>query len=110
YMTTHGFNRGYQAYLGQDGKKGMGRRGGEDHYANFIRAVRARDRNLLTAEIGEGHISAALCHLANAAFRVQRALRFDPESQHIIGDTEADDIIQGKTRKYRAPFTVPEEV
>ena len=110
YMTTHGFNRGYQAYLGRDGQKGKGRRGGEDHYANFIQAVRARDRNLLNAEIEEGHISAALCHLANAAFRVQRALRFDPATQCVIGDPEADGIIQGKARAYRAPFTVPEEI
>ena len=39
--------------------------GADSHYENFIKAVRSQNRSDLTAEIEEGHLSAALCHLAN---------------------------------------------
>jgi len=44
--------------------------GGAGHELNFIDAIRAGDRNQLSCEIGEGHLSTAMCHLANIAFRV----------------------------------------
>src|SRR5262245_34643448 len=39
--------------------------GGGDHFGNFIRAVRSRRREDLHADILEGHLSSALCHLGN---------------------------------------------
>src|SRR5688572_27026567 len=44
--------------------------------ANFLSAVRSRRRADLTGDIEEGHLSAALCHLANASYRTGRALDF----------------------------------
>ena len=44
--------------------------GAESHYENFIKAVRSRNRADLNAEIEEGHLSAALCHLANISQRL----------------------------------------
>lgn len=44
--------------------------GGSGHVQNFINAVRSRKCEDLNAEIEEGHISSALCHLANASYRV----------------------------------------
>jgi predicted dehydrogenase len=49
--------------------------GGQDHQANFIRAVRSRRRNDLRADILEGHISATLCHMANISYRLGREVR-----------------------------------
>jgi len=43
---------------------------GQSHQANFIDAVRNRDRGRLHAEIEDGHLSSALCHMANTAYRV----------------------------------------
>jgi len=43
--------------------------GGAGHQANFIEAVRNRDRSILQAEIQEGHISTVLCHMANMSYR-----------------------------------------
>lgn len=43
---------------------------GAGHARNFVDAVRARDRKLLTAEVEIGHQSAAWCNLANIACRV----------------------------------------
>jgi predicted dehydrogenase len=48
-------------------------RGGGDHYANFVAAVRAGDARLLTADVETGHRSAALCHLGNDSIRAGRA-------------------------------------
>ena len=46
--------------------------GGGGHQANFIRAVRSRKVGDLAADILEGHISAALCHMANISYRLAR--------------------------------------
>ncbi|MGC9328847.1 MAG: Gfo/Idh/MocA family protein, partial [Candidatus Hinthialibacter sp.] len=113
YMTTYGFNqRGYQTYLGSKREKGKSRRSEEGilHFENFIQAVRSRRMDDLTAEIEEGHISASHCHLANAAYRVQETLRFDPKSGHVTNHELADAIIRDADRDYRKPFTIPDTI
>jgi len=42
--------------------------GEEDHFANFIKAVRSRKPDDLHAEILEGHLSSALCHTGNISY------------------------------------------
>jgi predicted dehydrogenase len=42
-------------------------KGASDHFANFIDAVRSRKRENLHADIEEGHVSAALCHVGNVS-------------------------------------------
>jgi predicted dehydrogenase len=46
--------------------------GGEEHPANFVACMRSRKHGDLHAEIEQGHISAALCHMANASYRLSR--------------------------------------
>ena len=41
-----------------------------DHYDNFVQAVRSRRPEDLTADVEEGHLSAALAHLANVSYRL----------------------------------------
>jgi predicted dehydrogenase len=48
-----------------------------DHFANFIAAVKSRRREELTADVEQGHLSSALCHLANASHRLGGALERD---------------------------------
>ncbi len=48
--------------------------GGGEHQANFIQAVRKRDPELLHADVEEGHISSALCHIANISYRIGQKL------------------------------------
>lgn len=43
---------------------------GEDHFANFLKAVRSRKVSDLNADISEGHQSTALCHVANISYRL----------------------------------------
>jgi hypothetical protein len=52
---------------------------------NFVEAVRSRDPNHIHAEIEQTFLSTALCHLG----------------------IEADALL---TRRYRAPYVVPERV
>ena len=46
--------------------------GGGDHYhyKNFQDAVRKRDHKILNADVEEGHLSSALCHLSNISLRL----------------------------------------
>jgi predicted dehydrogenase len=39
-----------------------------DHFGNFIQAVRSRKKQDLNADILEGHLSSALCHLGNISY------------------------------------------
>jgi predicted dehydrogenase len=43
---------------------------GESHFANFLNAVRTRNRADLHADILEGHQSTALCHIGNISWRL----------------------------------------
>lgn len=43
---------------------------GENHFVNFIDAVRSGRREDLNAEILEGHQSTALCHVGNISYRL----------------------------------------
>jgi predicted dehydrogenase len=43
---------------------------GVDHFDNFIQAVRSRKMADLNADILEGHLSSALCHLGNISYRL----------------------------------------
>lgn len=45
-------------------------KGGESHTQNFIKAVRSRKPSDLTAEILDGHLSAALSHMGNISHRL----------------------------------------
>ncbi len=44
-------------------------KGGGDHYANFLQTVKSRKLSSLTADIEQGHLSSALCHLGNISYR-----------------------------------------
>jgi predicted dehydrogenase len=97
----------WQVYFGKDLEKGPGGRAGGDHFANFVKAVRARDHSLLNADIEQGHLSSAYCHLGNIAYRLGRKLHINPSSESFVHDSEADAML---TRDYRAPFVVPTKV
>ena len=105
-LTIDGYTN-WRTYFGPNLEPGESGKGGGDHYANFIKAVRAGDHTLLNADIEEGHVSSAYCHLGNIAYRLGRKLHINPSTESFINDPEADAML---TRPYRAPFVVPDKI
>ncbi len=54
---------------------------GGDHFANFVNAVRSRKVDELHADILQGHLSSALCHLGNVSYRLGETVSAE-EAQH----------------------------
>jgi hypothetical protein len=100
----------YLAWQGPDQERQRPVTGGTEkaHFQNFIDCVASRNKADLNAPIEEGHISCSLVHLANASYRLGRTLNFNPQTQQVIGDDEANQLLRDADRGYRAPFTVPE--
>jgi len=68
YVVMTSYSNG--AAFDKDGNKVHEFSGGGDHYGNFLDAVRSRKRESLNADILEGHLSSALCHLGNISYRL----------------------------------------
>ena len=102
----------YKVWLGPDQEPQPAVHGGAElaHFANFIDCVVTRKEENLNAPIEEAHISIGLMHLANASYRLGRTLNFDPATQQVIGDPEAETLLRDGDRGYRAPYLVPEVV
>lgn len=106
--------RRWQSYFGPKNEPGPGTEapgatpvpGGHPapHPQNFVDAVRANDPKLLTCNALEGHLTSALPHLGNIAYRVGRSLRFDGRAEKFEADHEADRML---TKEYRASFELP---
>jgi predicted dehydrogenase len=72
-----------------DGKKIRSFGNGGDHYANFFQAVRNRKHEDLNADVQEGHLSSALCHLGNVSYRLGRPQPFSKTTKAFGDDKEA---------------------
>jgi predicted dehydrogenase len=76
------------------------------HLDDFFECCRTRQTP--HAEIEEGHKSTVLCHLGNLSYRVGgRRLSFDPASERLIDDDEANALTK---RVGREPWSIPERV
>jgi predicted dehydrogenase len=65
-----------QAY-DKDGKEVKTWKAASDHFANFVDSVRSRKRESLHADIEEGHVSSALCHVGNVSHVLGSAASVD---------------------------------
>ena len=99
----------YKSFLGEDAEPGPAKHVPlhNEHFVNFVECIRSRKAEDLHAPIREGYLSTTLVHLANASYRLGRTINFDPESESVIGDSEATEMLKGT---YRAPYIVPENV
>ena len=77
---------------------------GDSHFQNFVECVRSRKIENLRAAVEEGHLSTALCHIGNIAYRVGRSVKFDGATERFVGDEEANRLL---SRVYRAPYSLP---
>jgi predicted dehydrogenase len=58
------------------------------HQADWLNAIRSRQRPLCDVEIGARSVT--LCHLGNLAYWNHRKLHWDPEHWQFVGDEEAN--------------------
>lgn len=63
------------------------------HAANFIEAVRKRDKSILTAPLKVGYDAAVVCHMGNVALRAGEKIHWDPV-QHRFKERSANDFVQ----------------
>ncbi len=71
YVVLTSYTKGYVADKNWNVLEKFG--GGGDHFGNFLKAVRSRRAQDLNADIEEGHLSSALCHLGNISLRLGQA-------------------------------------
>ncbi len=70
--------------------------GGSDdlHFGNFVKAVRSRNVADLSADIEEGHISSALCHLGNISYRLGESVNLNEAVSRLRGFHTTDDAVE----------------
>lgn len=83
-----GYLAGTTAY-DKEGKEIKKFSGGENHFANFIKAMRSRKTGDLAADILEGHLSSALCHTGNISYRLGKQKNPEQIRESIASDKEA---------------------
>jgi predicted dehydrogenase len=62
---------------------------GENHFGNFVKAARSGNRSDLNADILEGHLSSALCHLGNISYILGGGKPFNEKAKAFGDDKEA---------------------
>ena len=75
------------------------------HMENFIACT--RDRSLPVSDVFTHHRVLTTCHLANIAIRLNRTLKWDAQSEQILGDNQANAWL---SRPQRAGYEVDAEV
>ncbi len=68
--------------------------GGGDHYGNFLQAVRSRKHEDLHADILEGHLSSALCHLGNISYRLGSAISVGEVKERLQGLASSEHLVE----------------
>ena len=71
------------------------------HFANFIKAVRSRNYLDLNADILDGHLSSALCHLGNISYRLGAPALIGEGVKKFEGDIEALETLERFQRHLR---------
>jgi predicted dehydrogenase len=72
---------------------------GNNHQQNWIDCIRSRRRPVADVEVGAR--TAQVCQLANIAYQLRRALRWNPEREEFVEDAEANRL---RSRENRAPW------
>jgi predicted dehydrogenase len=67
--------------------------GDGNHFENFVKAVRSGKHQDLNCDVTEGHLSAALCHLANISVRLGKTVPLG-ELKEIAGSKETGEYLQ----------------
>ncbi|HEX7447183.1 MAG TPA: Gfo/Idh/MocA family oxidoreductase [Pirellulales bacterium] len=82
------------AAFDRDGKLTKTFHAGGDHFGNFLSAVRSRRKEDLHADIEEGHLSSALCHLGNISYRLGQQTPLAEMAGRLNGYAQASEDFQ----------------
>ena len=66
------------------------------HHRNFIDAVKTRAQPIAPAAVG--HRTATICHLLNIAMQTKKSLKWDPVTEQITNDPEANRMLSRPMR------------
>jgi len=69
------------------------------HHNDWLQCIRRRRRPICDVEIGCRSVS--VCHLGNIAYRLKRALKWDPAAERFVNDPVANRML---SRPYREPW------
>ncbi|MBC7888713.1 MAG: Gfo/Idh/MocA family oxidoreductase [Ferruginibacter sp.] len=69
----------------------------DNHYTDFIKAIRSRQKPICDVETG--HRTASVCNLGNIAYSIRRPLEWDPVKERFINDPQADEMLSRTLRK-----------
>jgi predicted dehydrogenase len=70
-----------------------------NHYANWLRCIRTRNKPICDVEIGCRSVT--VCHLGNIAYQLGRPLKWDPKRELFVNDSEANRLL---SRPMRSPW------
>ncbi|KAB7732972.1 gfo/Idh/MocA family oxidoreductase [Rudanella paleaurantiibacter] len=63
----------------------------ENHYKDFLDAMRKRSKPICDVEIG--HRTASVCNIGNIAYQLKRPLQWNPKKEKFKGDKEANALL-----------------
>lgn len=69
----------------------------DDHYKDWLNAIRNRTAPICDAETG--HRSASICTLGNIAYELNRPLKWNPKSEKFRSDSNANKLLGRKLKK-----------
>ena len=72
-----------------------------DHYTDFLNAMKTRKQPLSTVEIG--HRTTSLCMIVNLCYELNRKLVWNPEKEEFVNDSEANKL---RSNVIRAPYSL----
>jgi len=70
-----------------------------NHYVDWLDAIRKRSKPICDIETGCRSVS--VCHLGNIAYKLGRPLKWDPEKEVLLADSEASRLL---SRPMRSPW------
>lgn len=73
-----------------------------DHSGNFLECIRSGKETITPVEVAHRSISAGL--LGEIAMTTKQAIKWDPDKEQILGNTEASKLLM---RNFRAPWRIP---
>ncbi|GHT71972.1 hypothetical protein FACS189455_4800 [Bacteroidia bacterium] len=71
------------------------------HQLNFIESVRKHVDPIVPVEIG--HRTCTVCTLGNLAYELKRPLKWNPQAERFVNDSEANGLL---TKKYAEGYSI----